>query len=127
MTPDAALQLAIARKHLGYARIIAATGLHDIAAREGCMPAFHGAEAFVVARTGRITNTHAGLRTVFTRLIHDLGGLSAEYPAFLAGAYELKAATDYGTGDIKITEEIAASVIRQAERLIEDVAALLGE
>ena len=68
MTPEAAQELAAARRHLGDAKAIAGLDITYIAAREAYLAAFHAAEAFLLDRTGNLAKTHRGLRTEFARL-----------------------------------------------------------
>jgi uncharacterized protein (UPF0332 family) len=62
------------------------------------MAGFHAAEAFIFARTGEVTKTPSGLRTVFARLAQEEPRLERAYTRFLARAYSFKEAADYGVG-----------------------------
>lgn len=129
---DASSELAIsdhlakARTHLEHARAIAGIGIHEIAAREAYQSAFHAAEAVLIARMGRRAKTHSGLRTAMAKLASESGDINREWGKFLARAYDLKSLADYSTKTDAVTAEDARFAIDGAQRLLDEIARLLG-
>jgi uncharacterized protein (UPF0332 family) len=62
VTPEAARYLEKAGEELSEAQQIAAIHLAKVAARSAYYAAFHAAEAYIVAKTGRVARTHSGVR-----------------------------------------------------------------
>lgn len=96
MTPEAAQELAAARRHLSDAKAIAGLDIACVAAREASLAAFHAAQAVLHDRTGNIVKTHRGLRTEFARLARTEPNIDPTFSRFLVNAYELKSVADYG-------------------------------
>jgi len=126
LTPEAAQELAAARRHLSDARAIAGLDIAYVAAREAYLAAFHAAEAFLHDRTGSLAKTHRGLRTEFARLARTEPRIDSSFSRFLANAYEVKSVADYGTEPASISSEAANAAIDKAERMIDAIAKLLG-
>jgi len=97
-TPEASDYLNRARQILDEARAIAAIELPHVAGRTAYLAAYHAAEAFIFDRTGKITKSHKGARIEFARLTKDDPRIDRAFTAFLAQAYRLKEAADYGVG-----------------------------
>lgn len=126
MTPEAALELAAARRHLSDAKAIVGLDIAYVAAREAYLAAFHAAEAFLHDRTGSLAKTHRGLRTEFSRLAHAEPRIDPSFSRFLANAYEVKSVADYGTEPASISSEAANAAIDTAGHMIDAIAKLLG-
>ena len=126
MTPEAARELAAARRHLSDAKAIAGRDIAYAAAREAYLAAFHAAEAFLHDRTGNLAKTYRGLRTEFARLARSEPRIDQSFSRFLANAYEVKSIADYGTEPASLSPEAANAVIDTAERMIDAIAILLG-
>ena len=88
MTPEAAQELAAARRHLSDAKAIADLKIAHVAAREAYLAAYHAAEAFLHDRAGRTARTHRGLRSEFARLARTEPRIDPMFIRFLATAYE---------------------------------------
>ena len=128
MTPEARDYLCKAREDLNDARKVAAIGLAKVAARAAYYTAFHTAEAFIVERTGKIAKTHSGLRSEFARLARGVAEIDKAFSVFLAQAYKYKEISDYGVGPgAVITMAEAEEAVMIASRMIDRVAALLGD
>jgi uncharacterized protein (UPF0332 family) len=118
--------LSKARQCLADAESIFTINIAAVAAAQAYLAAFHAAEAYIVHMTNRVPETHRGVRSEFSRLVHTDGELGV-FAAFLAGSYELKSVADYDvTGVITITEKQAEDAIAQATRMIALVADRLG-
>ena len=119
MMPEAQDYLGKAREDLGEARLIAAIGLANPAARSAYYAMFHAAEALIVERTGKIAKTHSGVRTEFARLAKDMPGIDKAFAAIFAKAYSYKEIGDYRVGrDAHVTLAEANEAIANAERFI---------
>ena len=81
--PEADRYLAKAHESLGEARQIIQIGLAAVAARSAYYAAFHAAEAYIFAKTGRVGKTHAGVRTEFVRLARNEAKISRAMTTFL--------------------------------------------
>lgn len=128
MKPEARDYLAKARQLLDEARAVFAIQLVEAAGRSAYLAAFHAAQAFIFERTGNIAKTHSGVRSEFSRLARNEPGLDQSFLSFLARAYALKEAADYGMGpNAKVPPERAAAAIDMSDRFIEVVARLLGD
>jgi uncharacterized protein (UPF0332 family) len=127
MTPEAASYLVKAREDLDDARQIAGIGLAKVAARSAYYAAFHGAEAFIVEKTGKIAKSHSGVRSEFARLTRDDPRIGKAVTAFLAQAYKYKEIGDYGVGeDAVVTMADAEAAIRSAGHFIEKIEEILA-
>lgn len=100
----------------------------DIAAREAYLAAFHGAEALIAVRTGKVARTHRGVNATFTLLARDEPTLGPDSAAFLAGSYEVKQHVDYlvGPAERSYSSEEAEELIAKASKLVDTVAAIVG-
>ncbi|HEX5319546.1 MAG TPA: HEPN domain-containing protein [Stellaceae bacterium] len=110
MTPEVAEHLEKAKHCLENARVILAAGIGEDAGRNAYLAAFHAAQAFILARRGRVAKTHHGVHVAFHELASREPDLQ-DLPAFLSRAYELKAMADYEVGsgaDVPADEAIAA-------------------
>lgn len=119
MIPEARDYLAKAADDLADARKILGIGLAKPAARSAYYVAFHAAEALLIARTGKIAKTHAGIRTALAELLHATPGSDRELLTFLARAYKYKELGDYGVG------RAANVTVPEAEALIDGAAGFL--
>jgi len=126
LTPEAAQELAAARRHLCDAKAIAGLDIAYVAAREAYLAAFHAAEAFLLERTGNLAKTHRGLRTEFARLAKAESRIDPTFSRFLANAYEIKSVADYGAEPLSVSAKAANEAIGTAERMIEAIDKLLG-
>ena len=125
MTPEAAAYLAMAREDLHEAGLIAALPLAKTATRSAYYAAFHAAEALIFERTGKIVKTHTGVRSEFSRLLMKTA--DAALVQTLSKGYGFKDLADYGSGKNRVvTDEDAASMIDDATRFVDRVAALLS-
>lgn len=98
MTPEAAGHLDKARECLMRARIILAAGIAEDAARAAYLAAFHGAQALIAERTGRVAKTHKGAHVAFARLTKDEPRIDMELRRFLPQSFNMKAVADYELG-----------------------------
>lgn len=127
MIPDVERSLWRARADLDDARKIAALPIARVAARLAYSAAFHAAEAFIAARTGRIAKTHAGVRSEFNRLIKGEVGDPRDLGRVLKDGYRFKEMVDYWVDpENVISDQDAAAMITAAQRFIDRVAALLS-
>ena len=90
------------------------------------MAAFHTALAFIISRTGKSPKTHSGTRSEFARLARGDDRISREQVSLLGWSYELKNAADYDQ-EHTVSVDDAERAISEASRLIETVAALIGD
>ena len=127
MTPDAEQSLSRARADLDDARKIATFPIARFAARAAYSAAFYAAEAYIVARTGKIAKTHSGVRSEFNRLIQDEVGDLRELGRILKDGYHFKEIADYWTdSENSISDQDAEAMIADAQHFIDRVAALLA-
>jgi len=127
VNPEPAEALTTARQHLRDARAIRGLDIAHVAAREAYLAAFHAAEAFIHARTGRIVKTHSGLRTVFARPAKDEPQLDPTFTQFLANAYDLKSLADYADKPVeRISVQDADLAIETADRFIAAIEARIS-
>jgi uncharacterized protein (UPF0332 family) len=128
MSPETARYLDKARQCLSNARAALGIGLSNDAGRNAYLAAFHTAQAFIFARSGKIAKTHSGVRSEYARLARDEPRLHENFSAFLARAYVLKEIADYDTGpDANLPEERSAEAIATATRFVDRISELLGE
>lgn len=117
MTPEAAQSLGIARQHLAAADASIGVPIAFVAAREAYLAGYHAAMAYVLEQTGKAAKTHSGLRSEFARLARSEPRIDPRLVGFLARAYTLKSAADYGvdpTAAITLAQaREAAGVARQ--------------
>lgn len=126
MTPEAARALDIARQHLTAADRSLQIQLAFVAAREAYLAGFHAATAYVLEKTGRPAKTHAGLRSEFARVARHELRIDPKFVGFLARAYTLKSAADYGADPSSaIPPAQAREVIGIAREFVEAIAVLL--
>ena len=126
MTPDAEQSLSRARADLDDARKIATFPIARFAARAAYSAAFYAAEAYIVARTGKIAKTHSGVRSEFNRLIQDEVGDSRELRRVLKDGYHFKEMADYWTDSEKsISDQDAAAMIAAPQHFVDRISALL--
>ena len=127
MTPEASDHLEKARHCLSRARIILASDVPEVAAREAYLAAFHAAQALIAERTGKDARTHRGVHVQFARLTRNEPTLDDELRRFLPQSYDMKAIADYGVGpNDGVPMAQAAVAIEIAERLVARIAMLLA-
>jgi len=112
LTPEAARSLAIARQHLVAADANVGVSMAFVAAREAYLAAFHAAMAVVLQYTGKAAKTHSGLRSEFARLARTEPRIDPKLVSFLARAYTLKSAADYGE------DPLATISLAQAQEVV---------
>ena len=126
MTPEASDHLDKASQCLSRARIILASDVPEVAAREAYLAAFHAAQALIAERTGKDARTHRGVHVQFARLTRNEPAIDDELRRFLPQSYDMKAISDYGVGrDDGVPTAQAAVAIESAERFVGRVAMLL--
>ena len=119
MTPEAAQSLEIARQHLAAADSSIGVPIAFVAAREAYLGAHHAATAYVLEKTGNAARTHSGLRSEFARLARTESRVDPTFVGFLARAYTLKSAADYGVGPLAmISLDQAQEAAEVARRFI---------
>lgn len=127
MTPDALKHLDNARRELDEAKAILGIGLAHVAARSAYYATFHAAEAVITEMTGKIAKTHAGVRSMFSRIARDDTKLGADLGTILAKGYAYKEISDYGSDPRSaITLEDAEGMISTAEIFVRRVEAALA-
>ena len=126
MSPETELYLEKAHWHLKSARLIAAQGIPEIAAREAYYAAFQAAEAYILTRTGRIAKTHKGVRSEFARLAKNDPDINACLLPFLGQAYEYKTISDYEVGPLaQVYIDDAMDTIGTATQFVQAIATTL--
>jgi len=78
VTPETGYFLDKARKPLGEADAVLGIGLNDVAGRTAYLAAFHAAQAFISAKTGRSVKTHKGVHSELHRLTRGDPSFDAE-------------------------------------------------
>jgi uncharacterized protein (UPF0332 family) len=127
LTPEVAAFLAKAAKLLADGAKMDAVGLHEEAGRAAYMVAFHAAQAFLFARTGKVARTHQGVQSEFLRLTREEGGFDPDLRRFLSQSYNLKSIADYDTGPDAVVEPgRAAEALAGAGRFLAAVRESLG-
>lgn len=121
------------RQHIQKARRTLASGHYlltgdftEQAGRDAYLAAFHAAQAFIVAQTGKEPKSHSGARSEFARLAQHDDRISHSFIAFLGRAYDLKTYADYD-GDQPISKQDATEALEIAAKLVEIVTATLGD
>jgi uncharacterized protein (UPF0332 family) len=125
VTPEAGKFIEKAHDCLRRARIILDAGVGEDAGRDAYLAAFHAAQAFIHARSGRAVKTHRGVQTRFSMLVLNEPRLM-EFQRFLSQAYNLKSVADYDLGpgaDVPLDQAKAA--IDTAARFIDRIIELL--
>ncbi|MDO9707592.1 HEPN domain-containing protein [Paracraurococcus lichenis] len=126
MTPEAAKIMAKAADLLTRGRAMVAAGLGEDAGRSAYLAAFNAARALIWERTGRLVQTHRGVRSEFHRVMRGIILADANLLVFLSRAYAFKTRADYDTEPSPgITLDQAAAALAEAERFIAAIAALL--
>ncbi len=126
MTPEIGEHLNKARECLTRAKIILGAGVGEDAGRDAYLAAFHAAQAFILARSGKVVKTHRGVHRLFSQLVKTELRL-AEFPRFLSQAYNLKDIADYELGPTAaVPLDRASAAIDQAERFIDRIAEILA-
>jgi uncharacterized protein (UPF0332 family) len=88
---------------------------------------YHAAMAFVLEKTGKAAKTHSGLRSEFARLARIEPRIDPRLVGFLARAYTLKSAADYGVDPLAaISVEQASEASNVARQFIDTIAELIG-
>ncbi|WP_162937511.1 HEPN domain-containing protein [Indioceanicola profundi] len=95
MTPETARSLELARHILARSERLAADGYAEIVGHDCYLAAFHAANAYIAATTGKIPVTHHGTNNLFHQLCREKGEIGLEHAAFLSRSYKYKAAADY--------------------------------
>jgi uncharacterized protein (UPF0332 family) len=125
VTPEAAQSLEIARQHLAAADASIGVPIAFVAAREAYLAGYHAAMAYVLERTGKAAKTHSGLRSEFARLARTESRIDTKFVGFLARAYTLKSAADYGVDPLAAISlaqaREAAEMARQFVDVIDDL------
>jgi uncharacterized protein (UPF0332 family) len=96
LSPEATDYFQMAERALERARDIAKAGVYEVAAREAYISALNAARAVIFDKTGNATKTHAGVRTLLSKLIQDGMKFDPTLAAFLRQGFDVKQATDYG-------------------------------
>jgi uncharacterized protein (UPF0332 family) len=97
VTPETQFFIEQARECLRRAHVIHAAGIGEDAGRNAYMAAFHGAQALVFERLGRVAKTHRGIRTLISGFAKGQPELR-EFSQFLTQSYDLKQTVDYPFG-----------------------------
>jgi uncharacterized protein (UPF0332 family) len=117
-----------AREVLGQAEAMFGIGLNEPAGRTAYLAGFHGAQALIFERTGRVFKSHSGVHGEFSRLVKDDPRVDDQLRAFLGRTYSLKAIADYETGPgSHVSAESARDAIEAARRFIDRIAELLAQ
>ena len=82
---------------LGAGKVLTDNGFDLQAGREAYLAAFHAANAYIEAHSGKRPKTHGGTHSEFARLAHLRGDLPADLVAFLGRSFTLKMVSDYET------------------------------
>jgi uncharacterized protein (UPF0332 family) len=90
----------------------------DEAARAAYLAGFHAAQALILARTGRVTKSHSGLRNTFARLTRNDPAVDRRFTRFLAQGYAFKEIADY------VVQPEAVVTVKEAQEML-DTAALM--
>ncbi len=127
MKPETADYLAKARATLADAEKIAGLPLPHVAARETYLAVFHAAEAYIFEQTGRVTKTHRGARSEFSRLSRAEPRIGRDLVTFLGTAYQYKARVDYAVGSAAtpISAAEANVALTTAARFIDTITQVL--
>jgi uncharacterized protein (UPF0332 family) len=127
VTPETADYLGKAREFLAKAQDMLADDWPDEAARAAYLAGFHAAQAFALARTGRIAKSHSGLRTVFARLAKDEPRIERQFTRLLARGYAFKEVADYAVGrQVVVTIAAAREMIETAAQFVDRMAEILA-
>ena len=125
MIPEAAQSLEIARQHLAAADASIGVPIAFVAAREAYLAGYHAAMAYVLEKTGKPAKTHSGLRSEFAHLARFEPRIAPKLVGFLARAYTLKSAADYGVDPVATISleqaREAAGIARQFIGAIEEL------
>jgi uncharacterized protein (UPF0332 family) len=121
VTPEAAQSLEIARQHLAAADSSIGVPIAFVAAREAYLAAYHAAMAYVLEKTGKAAKTHSGLRSEFARLARTEPRIDTKFVGFLARAYTLKSAADYGVDPLATISLPQAQEATETARQFVDV------
>jgi uncharacterized protein (UPF0332 family) len=126
VSPEVAEHLDKAKDCLKRARVILDAGIGEDAGRNAYLAAFHAAQAFIIARRGRVAKTHRGVHVMFHELTADDTALG-DLAAFLSQAYNLKAIADYEVGaDADVPLDEASAAIASAEQFLTRITSALG-
>jgi len=87
MKPQSAAYLASAAEALSDAKQILAIHIPRQAARLAYYAQFHGAQALIFERTGKIAKTHKGVQTLFHRLIKQEAAIGSGLAGDLSASY----------------------------------------
>jgi uncharacterized protein (UPF0332 family) len=129
VTPESEEHLRRAREYLGKAQtLLDVVHFGDEAARAAYLAGFHAAQALISERTGRVVETHRGVRGAFARLSKDDPRLDRTFTQFLGRAYRRKEQVDYGLGSEAVVQEAdAREMARVAAGFIDRIAEILTE
>jgi uncharacterized protein (UPF0332 family) len=126
VTPEIGEHLDKARECLTRAKIILGAGVGEDAGRDAYLAAFHAAQAFILARSGKVVKTHRGVHRLYSQLAKTEPRL-AEFSRFLSQAYNLKDIADYELGPTAaVPLDRASAAIDQAERFIDRITEILA-
>jgi uncharacterized protein (UPF0332 family) len=127
LTPQANRSIEKARKLLEDAGTMQQSGLNDQAGRTAYLAAFHGAQALIFERTGRVLKTHKGVHAEFLRLTKDERRFRDDLRRFLSRAYNLKAVADYESGpDSGVPEHESRAALATAAEFLAGIDTLLA-
>lgn len=113
MKEPTADELEKAAQMLDYADRALAADLHEIAAREAYLAAFHAAVAYLFERLNVHPKTHSGVHSLFAKAAGTDPDLGPELSRFLSRSYDWKQQHDYQlSSSIDVTA--AAAVVAAA-------------
>jgi uncharacterized protein (UPF0332 family) len=121
VTPEAARFLQNAENHLERGHAMLGVHLNDDAARAAYLAAFHGAQAVIFERSGRVVKTHRGVQNEFLRLTKDDPLFTPDQRIFLSQAYNVKAVADYETGPAELSAEQATAALERGRGFVDAV------
>lgn len=105
MKEPTAEELQKAEQLMDYARRCLAADLHEIAAREAYLAAFHAALAYIFERRNAHPKTHSGVHSLFAETAAKYPDLGPETGRFLAKSYDWKQKHDYSlSGSISVAD-----------------------
>jgi len=120
---DAHDHLNLAQVNLDEAEKILGVNLPSVAARSAYYAAYHAAEAYIIAKTGKCSGGHDKARSQFGLLVKDDPRFDLAVKKFLGTAYKYKDIGDYGLLEkrIEITIPLAREAINSATRFVATV------
>ncbi len=123
MKEPTADELQKASQMLDYGQRALAADLHEIAAREAYLAAFHAAVAYLFERRNVHPKTHAGVHSLFAETAAKDPDLGPEMGRFLSRSYDWKQQHDYRlSGSISVAE---AAVVTAAADFVNRIESAL--